>query len=171
MASPAIEPGDFSRGVLQAIGYKEFREWFQWREADGASTAPSDEAVLLQEAVDRTKTATRAYIRAQLQWIRKRLIPQAGYRLDGGPASVESPRCLVWPLDVSPVLRGDRSWDDAVLAEALAVSRGASIPPPCPPVAAAAATTAAARPAPMHLVCWWWQPPERGPIGGACPFD
>lgn len=61
---------DYTRGLLQAIGFKEFREYM----AAGDDCAPADKARLLEAGVADMKRATRRYARRQTTWIRNRLL-------------------------------------------------------------------------------------------------
>lgn len=66
----AREPLDYSRGILQAIGFKEFREY---RAAQLDSLVES--STLLEISIQKMKTATRRYAKRQVNWIRKKLLP------------------------------------------------------------------------------------------------
>ncbi|KAH9934858.1 IPP transferase-domain-containing protein [Fomitopsis serialis] len=59
---------DYTLGIYQAIGYKEFREYL---------SAPVHNEELFQEALQSMKTATRRYAKRQIKWIRNQLLPEA----------------------------------------------------------------------------------------------
>lgn len=104
--------GHFTRGIMQAIGFKEL---FPLLEAEPA--APSEFAALQRRCVDRLKTGTRQYARKQLRWVRNRFVG------NGVPVTV---------LETTDV----EQWDAAVSAPARDVVRrlveGEELPPPAP---------------------------------------
>ncbi|KAF9452810.1 tRNA isopentenyltransferase [Macrolepiota fuliginosa MF-IS2] len=57
---------DYSLGIYQAIGYKEFHDFLS-----GTETSQGD----FSRAVDRMKLSTRQYAKRQISWIRNKLIP------------------------------------------------------------------------------------------------
>ncbi|KAI8906809.1 tRNA isopentenyltransferase [Gorgonomyces haynaldii] len=57
--------GDYTRGVLQAIGFKEFDTYYK------SNKDPTE----LSKAIQEMKTSTRQYARKQVRWIRNRMIP------------------------------------------------------------------------------------------------
>ncbi|ORX90248.1 tRNA isopentenyltransferase [Basidiobolus meristosporus CBS 931.73] len=63
---------DFSRGIKQAIGFREFNEYFKEFEANGDSEKLS---ILKEEAVEAMKQNTRKYSKRQIHWIQNKLIP------------------------------------------------------------------------------------------------
>ena len=63
----------YTRGILQAIGFKEFHEYFVELEKQ-----PSDADLVEKkrvEGINDMKTATRQYCRKQTTWIRNKLMP------------------------------------------------------------------------------------------------
>ena len=89
---------DESRGIWVSIGFKEFKAYITALQSGTASEA--DLQVLKNEAIERTKIATRQYAKRQTRWIRLKLLhalqlqtptsqegpPEAGaklYLLDG----------------------------------------------------------------------------------------
>ncbi|KAJ3225516.1 hypothetical protein HK099_006654 [Clydaea vesicula] len=62
---------DYTRGILQAIGFKEFDEYLL-----RYSAAPSskEEKELFNKSVEEMKLVTRQYARKQVKWIRNRLV-------------------------------------------------------------------------------------------------
>jgi tRNA dimethylallyltransferase len=78
---------DYSVGILQAIGYKEFAPYLealdvrQQQREDGESDdlrKQRDAALetLLQSCIEQLNIATRQYARRQLSWIRNRFVPR-----------------------------------------------------------------------------------------------
>jgi len=57
---------DYTLGIYQSIGYKEFHEYI-------SSTSPTEKG--FQEAVENMKTSTRQYSKRQISWIRNKLSP------------------------------------------------------------------------------------------------
>ncbi|KAJ8607880.1 hypothetical protein MRB53_039976 [Persea americana] len=64
---------DETRGIWVSIGYKEFKSYM---EALNSSTesGPADLERLKQEALERTKIATRQYAKRQVRWLRIKMI-------------------------------------------------------------------------------------------------
>ncbi|XP_019615351.1 PREDICTED: tRNA dimethylallyltransferase, mitochondrial-like isoform X1 [Branchiostoma belcheri] len=66
---------DYTRGIFQSIGFKEFHKYLLLEE----ERRSSDEGQrLLQEGVAALKTVTRRYARRQLKWIRNRFLKRPG---------------------------------------------------------------------------------------------
>ncbi|KAK9719104.1 tRNA dimethylallyltransferase, mitochondrial [Basidiobolus ranarum] len=63
---------DFSRGIKQAIGFREFNEYFKELENNGNSENLDK---LKVEAVEAMKLNTRKYAKRQIHWIQNKLIP------------------------------------------------------------------------------------------------
>ncbi|KAI3400238.1 hypothetical protein diail_4123 [Diaporthe ilicicola] len=66
------EPVDFSRGIWQSIGFKEFQPYFQAVES-GADVKDLGKVKL--ECLEVMKTATRRYAKYQAKWISKQTLP------------------------------------------------------------------------------------------------
>lgn len=60
-------PTDYTRGIFQAIGYKEF---------DAFLSAGAADTKLFDEAIVQMQTATRRYAKRQTSWIRNQLLPE-----------------------------------------------------------------------------------------------
>ena len=90
-----------NRGVLQAIGFKEFDPYFEAIKTGGEEGESVDADVVLAACVDKLKRATRKYARKQLTWIRNAFVRRgvSVFRVDSTDPS---------------------TWDDAVLGPALA---------------------------------------------------
>lgn len=66
---------DCERGLLQAIGFKEFKEYFRLKHR--TEDKNHDEmAELWDHGVDRMKITTRQYAKRQIAWIRRKMVPQ-----------------------------------------------------------------------------------------------
>jgi tRNA dimethylallyltransferase len=83
---------DFTRGLAQAIGFKELAPHILSQQS-------------LQECVDRVKTANRQYAKRQLTWIHNKLVP-----LVDGQAE-----CHMYQLDASDL----STWNETVVQPAM----------------------------------------------------
>jgi tRNA A37 N6-isopentenylltransferase MiaA len=77
-ASP-VEPThcslDFSRGILQSIGFKEFQPYFSLLHQAGITpAAAAAESPVLAACISNMKLNTRRYARKQVQWLRTRIL-------------------------------------------------------------------------------------------------
>lgn len=71
---PPPPPTDYTLGIYQSIGYREFSSYLsQSPQAGLAPPPPSDQA--FQAAVERMKTSTRQYAKRQVSWLRNKLLP------------------------------------------------------------------------------------------------
>ena len=59
----------YTRGILQAIGFKEFHSYFQGMEKEDSKVVQA----LFDRGVDAMKLATRQYDRHQVHWIKNKL--------------------------------------------------------------------------------------------------
>lgn len=80
------KPVDESRGIWVSIGFKEFKAYVTASQA--GTTSATELEKLKDEAIEKTKIATRQYAKRQTRWIRLKLLPQAKdagklYLLDG----------------------------------------------------------------------------------------
>lgn len=66
------EPVDFTRGIWQSIGFKEFQPYLEASRAEAHSPELAD---LKVNCLASMKTATRRYARYQVKWIPKQLMP------------------------------------------------------------------------------------------------
>ncbi|TIB77870.1 hypothetical protein E3Q23_01081 [Wallemia mellicola] len=94
---------DYTRGIFQAIGYKEFDAYFK-------ATNSQDRDVAFKNGLELMKIATRQYATKQLKWIQNKLIPeilahQEGAQKVGNPSSV-----YVYMVDSSDISQ----WDERV---------------------------------------------------------
>ncbi|KAI8813320.1 tRNA isopentenyltransferase [Cladochytrium replicatum] len=76
---PAQDP-DYTRGVHQIIGFKEFHDYLQKEKSIAPNDHPhSDELhVLREEGLTRMKIGTRQYARRQVRWIKNKLFKDLG---------------------------------------------------------------------------------------------
>ncbi|KAJ3474244.1 hypothetical protein NLI96_g12571 [Meripilus lineatus] len=67
VVAPETDSGatDFTLGIYQSIGYREFHEYLDAK--------PSDKE--FQDAVERMKISTRQYAKRQVSWLRNKLLP------------------------------------------------------------------------------------------------
>ncbi|GAA5910294.1 hypothetical protein JCM8208_003499 [Rhodotorula glutinis] len=83
---PGADPVDYSKGIYQAIGYKEFAPYLSLAHSSAPSSSSSsspppgpDTSPALRASFDaavRTmKTSTRQYAKRQVKWIRGKLLP------------------------------------------------------------------------------------------------
>ena len=91
-------PFDFTKGILQAIGFKEFAPYLDLPEAERGEVAGQE---LLQECVREVERSTRKYAKRQLTWINNRTLRMR-------------PQVPIYKLDGSDLAR----WEDAVVAPA-----------------------------------------------------
>jgi tRNA A37 N6-isopentenylltransferase MiaA len=82
---------DYTRGIFQAIGYKEFKPFLDALDAAGISGVDVDLAVLspdLKGLFDRglqgMMTATRQYAKKQVAWMKNKLLPEVRKRRERG---------------------------------------------------------------------------------------
>jgi tRNA dimethylallyltransferase len=68
-----VHSEEFTHGVFQSIGYKEFRTFLDMPSNDRSS--PQGQQVL-QECTELLKRRTASYAKKQLTWIRNHLLPQ-----------------------------------------------------------------------------------------------
>lgn len=67
-----IGSDDYTRGILQAIGFKEFREYFNLKKCNGSETSIEEAK---KEGIELMKIATRQYAKRQTTWIKNKLGP------------------------------------------------------------------------------------------------
>ncbi|WFD44971.1 leukotriene-A4 hydrolase [Malassezia psittaci] len=63
---------DYTRGIYQAIGYKEFDAYLSLQESNGSQ---QDLQSVFHQAVQAMQVATRRYAKRQTSWIRNQLLP------------------------------------------------------------------------------------------------
>ncbi|GAA5866194.1 hypothetical protein JCM1840_005107 [Sporobolomyces johnsonii] len=75
--APDAEPINYSKGIYQSIGYKEFKPYLSARHRDPSRTLENDAALrrVFDEGVESIKTSTRQYAKRQVKWIKSKLLP------------------------------------------------------------------------------------------------
>ncbi|RXW24133.1 hypothetical protein EST38_g1696 [Candolleomyces aberdarensis] len=105
---------DYTLGIYQAIGYKEFHNFL-----DNSSDS------VFKESVERMKISTRQYAKKQISWIRNKLMPAVK------EANAETDTVSLYLLDAAEV---DERWEDRVQKPAIDVTEklllGESLPDP-----------------------------------------
>ncbi|KAI0371795.1 tRNA isopentenyltransferase [Pilatotrama ljubarskyi] len=100
---------DYTLGIYQAIGYKEFHEYL-------SSPSPSEKA--FRDAVEQMKLGTRRYAKRQVTWIRNKLLPAVNAANTDSRAESGAPTVPMYLLDATEL--GD-AWKTNVhdVAEAI----------------------------------------------------
>ncbi|GAA5855921.1 hypothetical protein JCM8547_000417 [Rhodosporidiobolus lusitaniae] len=75
---------NYSKGIYQSIGYKEFDPYLSLRHRDSSCTLDDDDQLrkLFNEGVESMKVSTRQYAKRQVKWIKSKLLP-AVRKLEG----------------------------------------------------------------------------------------
>ncbi|KAJ2916049.1 hypothetical protein MD484_g4398, partial [Candolleomyces efflorescens] len=106
---------DYTLGIYQAIGYKEFHNFLDNPTSDN----------VFQESVERMKISTRQYAKKQISWIRNKLMPAVR------EANAQADTVSLYLLDAAEV---DKRWEDRVQKPAIDVTEklllGESLPDP-----------------------------------------
>ncbi|KAL7340048.1 tRNA dimethylallyltransferase [Rhodotorula toruloides] len=86
--APGAEPTNYSKGIYQAIGYKEFDPFLSLQHRDPSRTLDNDPELrrLFDQGVEEMKASTRQYAKRQVQWIKNKLLPVV--RESGGEVTV-----------------------------------------------------------------------------------
>ncbi|CAG8666561.1 1087_t:CDS:10 [Acaulospora morrowiae] len=71
---PLDQDTEFTRGIWQAIGYKEFEPYLKALEETSSSDSDNLNDSLRASGIERMKIVTRRYARHQIRWIRNRLL-------------------------------------------------------------------------------------------------
>ncbi|GAA5905356.1 tRNA dimethylallyltransferase [Sporobolomyces salmoneus] len=81
---------DYSKGIYQAIGYKEFEPYLSQLHRDPTRTFENDEELrrLFDQGVEQMKTATRQYAKRQVKWIKSKLLPAVHKLEESGAVTV-----------------------------------------------------------------------------------
>ncbi|GAA5949266.1 hypothetical protein JCM3765_003349 [Sporobolomyces pararoseus] len=81
---------DYSKGIYQAIGYKEFEPYLSARHRDSSRTLEHDSELrtLFEQRVEQMKIATRQYAKRQVKWIKSKLLPAVHKLEDSGDVTV-----------------------------------------------------------------------------------
>ncbi len=71
---------DYSRGILQAIGFKEFKDYLHASvQIDKENKSPErlkDIETLKLQGIEKMKQKTRQYAKRQMTWIRNKFLPR-----------------------------------------------------------------------------------------------
>ncbi|KAJ7849083.1 tRNA isopentenyltransferase [Mycena olivaceomarginata] len=102
---PASTDTDYTLGIYQSIGYKEFH---------GYLTAPSQTETAFNDAVENMKLSTRQYAKRQISWIRNKLLPAIN------ATNAEDTTVPTYLLDATDI---DEKWISRVRDPALQLSR------------------------------------------------
>ncbi|KAK4702741.1 tRNA dimethylallyltransferase, partial [Phenoliferia sp. Uapishka_3] len=112
---------DYSRGVYQAIGFKEFEPFLSARTQRQAPPPPSSSSAtsdaksapasdpFFKDGLERMKVSTRQYAKKQIKWVKQNLIPAARASADED--------VFVYLLDATNLV----TWDENVRAPALRI--------------------------------------------------
>ncbi|KAI5481562.1 tRNA dimethylallyltransferase [Pseudohyphozyma bogoriensis] len=100
---------DFSVGIYQAIGYKEFASFLVKREKSTTSLDGTDPTFV--KGLERMKLSTRQYAKSQIQWIKKKLLPAVEGQTE--------PDVVVYLLDATDL----SAWDQNVKQPAVELLR------------------------------------------------
>ncbi|GEM07058.1 tRNA dimethylallyltransferase [Rhodotorula toruloides] len=75
--APGAEPTNYSKGIYQAIGYKEFDPFLSLKHRHPSRTLDNDPPLqrLFDQGVEQMKASTRQYAKRQVQWIKNKLLP------------------------------------------------------------------------------------------------
>ncbi|GAA6000231.1 hypothetical protein JCM10207_007917 [Rhodosporidiobolus poonsookiae] len=75
--APGAPATDYSKGIYQAIGYKEFEPYLAQRHRDPSRNLDNDEQLrkLFNQGVESMKVSTRQYAKRQVKWIKTKLLP------------------------------------------------------------------------------------------------
>lgn len=95
---------DYTLGIYQAIGYREFNEYL-------TAESPTDAA--LTNAVERMKISTRQYAKRQISWIRNKLLPAIKRANSRTPNSV--------PIYLLDATEPGESWENGVKQQAIEI--------------------------------------------------
>ncbi|KWU44068.1 tRNA dimethylallyltransferase [Rhodotorula sp. JG-1b] len=106
---PGAEPTNYSKGIYQSIGYKEFEPYLPLKHRDPTRTLENDAELrrLFEQGLQEMKSSTRQYAKRQVKWIKTKLLPEARA---SGNGEVE-----VFLLDASNL----EHWQDNVRKPAL----------------------------------------------------
>ena len=106
---------EYTRGIFQAIGFKEFDDYLTFQEQRRASGADKEADALFDSAISQMETATRQYAKKQVSWIRNKLGPEVRKRLKADQAEDRVPSVELFLLDASD------DWNRDVHSPALSI--------------------------------------------------
>ncbi|EIW85343.1 tRNA isopentenyltransferase [Coniophora puteana RWD-64-598 SS2] len=100
---------DFTKGIFQSIGFKEFQTYLEASIPDGK---------LFEAAVETMKQSTRKYAKRQISWIRNKLLPVVN-RVNSTCSSLKEALTPTYLLDANEL---GIKWDTEVRERAEAIS-------------------------------------------------
>ncbi|KAJ1854241.1 tRNA dimethylallyltransferase, mitochondrial [Coemansia sp. RSA 1822] len=133
---------DFSTGVKQAIGFREFQPYFHACHTN----APDVDAHKAAGIVD-MKTSTRRYAKRQISWLRNKLVPECQTTLD------KTRHARVFVLDATDLTQWNSSVRDAGLRLTRMFLAGDELPDPASLSPAATALLADVK-TPNSVLAW-----------------
>ncbi|KZT11452.1 tRNA isopentenyltransferase [Laetiporus sulphureus 93-53] len=101
---------DYTLGIYQSIGYKEFHEFL-------SNPTSSDDA--FQAALESMKSATRKYAKRQIMWIRNQLLPAVNAANNTSRTNIGSDIAPAYVLDATEL---GESWETNVRATACKIT-------------------------------------------------
>ncbi|KAJ1948701.1 tRNA dimethylallyltransferase, mitochondrial [Linderina macrospora] len=97
---------DFTKGLTQAIGFREFKPYLDAQTSD-------DSEKLKAQGIENMKRATRRYAKRQITWIRNKLLPESN-------ATLQKPtKAHAYVLDATDL----KSWDANVKQKGIDIAR------------------------------------------------
>ncbi|KAJ2557586.1 tRNA dimethylallyltransferase, mitochondrial [Coemansia sp. RSA 1933] len=144
--------GDFSLGIKQAIGFREFEAYLKARaaapDAEDNGCVRGDAELLKQRGLEDMKTSTRRYAKRQISWIRNKLIPECRATAE------KSKTAHAYILDASDL----GSWDTCVRTKGTRIAKrfidGEDLPDAASVSPAARALLAEIKDRPESLLAW-----------------
>ncbi|BGP14440.1 hypothetical protein JCM10213_004563 [Rhodosporidiobolus nylandii] len=138
---PGAEPTNYSKGIYQAIGYKEFDPYLSLKHRDPSVTLENSDALrkLFEQGVESMKVSTRQYAKRQVKWIKSKLMPAVRKLKNEGEVTVVL-------LDASDLSRWQENVCDLAVDILNSFLDGKPLPDPC--ILSPAAALQLARPGP-----------------------
>ncbi|KAI8321320.1 tRNA isopentenyltransferase [Martensiomyces pterosporus] len=137
---------DFSKGLKQAIGFREFRDYL--KAVDDADTPADKRAALKEQGIEDMKTSTRRYAKRQITWIRNKLLPECSSTLG------KETKAHAYALDATDL----NSWNALVRDKGVDIAKqfvaGAELPDPASTSEAAASLLSRVKDKPNSILAW-----------------
>lgn len=108
-----LEKKDFTKGILQAIGFKEFEPYLEFLSRGGQRDSQESKNIL-ERCVSDVKRNTRNYAKKQRRWLKNNLFPLAS----------TFPSVRIYRLDASDL----SLWDSKIFPQALEISKSLGYP-------------------------------------------
>ncbi|KAJ3145370.1 hypothetical protein HDU89_007124 [Geranomyces variabilis] len=115
--SSAVTP-DYTRGILQAIGFKEFEAYLSASEQKTATEAELE--LLKARGLEDMKRGTRQYARRQVAWIKNKLAVACLRKLDAAGQGHEKERIGFYLLDATSL----DDWSSNIAERAVSLAKG-----------------------------------------------